>query len=150
MATFVATAGYIGQVPRAPGTAGSAVGLMIYAAVRRADSVAIEALSLVVVLLAGLWAAGVVEARLGKDPGQVVIDEVLGILVTMAFLNVSLAGAIIGFFLFRVLDVAKPYPARRLEELQGGAGIMLDDAMAGVYANLSLRALAMVFPGLLS
>lgn len=123
---------------------------MIYAAVRRADSVAIEALSLVVVLLAGLWAAGVVEARLGKDPGQVVIDEVLGILVTMAFLNVSLAGAIIGFFLFRVLDVAKPYPARRLEELQGGAGIMLDDAMAGVYANLSLRALAMVFPGLLS
>ena len=74
---------------------------------------------------------------LGKDPGPVVIDEVLGMLITLAFLDVNSRAPSSGFFLFRVFDVIKPFPAGRLEHLHGGSGIMLDDAMAGVYAQLS-------------
>lgn len=146
LATFVATAGYVGFVPIAPGTFGSLVGLLIYAALRPVHSVALESVVLVLALLIGVWSAELVERQLGKDPGPVVIDEVLGMLVTLAFLDVTIAGAIVGFFMFRLLDVVKPYPAGRLEHLHGGPGIMLDDAMAGVYSNLALRGLILVFP----
>lgn len=148
LAMFLATAGYVGFFPIAPGTAGSAAGLLVYAAVRSAHSPSIEIAAIVVTLVAGIWAAGVVERALGKDPGPVVIDEVLGMLVTLALLDVTIAGAVVGFFIFRVFDVVKPYPAGRLEHLHGGSGIMLDDAMAGIYANLVLRLLIVVAPGL--
>lgn len=147
VATFVATAGYVGFVPVAPGTFGSAVGLLVYAVVRAGGSLWLEAAVLVLALAIGVWAAEDVERQMGKDPGAVVIDEVLGMLVTLAFLDVTIAGAVLGFFLFRLLDVIKPPPARRLENLHGGAGIMLDDLMAGVYANLTLRACIILFPG---
>lgn len=147
LAMFVATAGYVGLVPIAPGTFGSAVGLVIYAAIRLIDSVAVEAAVLLLALAAGMWAAHRVERELGKDPAPVVIDEVLGMLVTLAFLDVSVIGAVVGFVVFRMLDVIKPYPAGRLEALHGGPGIMLDDAMAGVYGNLMLRALIALWPG---
>jgi phosphatidylglycerophosphatase A len=150
IATFIATAGYVGFVPVAPGTFGSAVGLAIYAIVRTTGSQALEAAILVVVLLAGLWSASCVERDRGKDPGVVVIDEVLGMLVTLAFLNVTVIGALVGFFLFRALDVVKPYPAGRFEHLPGGAGIMLDDVMAGVYSNLAIRAVTVFLPGTLA
>ena len=148
LAMFLATAGYVGFFPIAPGTAGSAVGLLVYAAVRSAHSASLEIGVIVVTLVVGIWAAGVVERALGKDPGPVVLDEVLGMLITLALLDVSVSGALVGFFIFRVLDVLKPFPAGRLEHLHGGSGIMLDDAMAGIYANLVLRLLIFVGPGL--
>ena len=136
LAMFLATAGYVGFFPIAPGTAGSAAGLLVYVLDSRgAQSGSIELAAIAVILVVGIWAADVVERQLGKDPGPVVIDEVLGMLVTLALLDVTIAGAIVGFFVFRVLDVLKPYPAGRLEHLHGGPGIMLDDAMAGIYAN---------------
>jgi phosphatidylglycerophosphatase A len=147
LALFLATAGYVGFVPVAPGTAGSAAGLVVYAAMRAAHSAQVELAVIAAVLAIGIWAAGAVERMLGKDPGPVVIDEVLGMLVTLALLDVTLPGALIGFLLFRIFDVAKPFPAGRLEHLHGGSGIMLDDAMAGIYANLVLRALIMLAPG---
>jgi phosphatidylglycerophosphatase A len=70
----------------------------------------------------------------------VVIDEVMGMLVTLFLNPVGWAGAVGGFLLFRIADVVKPFPANRLEQLSSGIGIMADDAMAGVYANLALRA----------
>lgn len=146
-ALFVATAGYAGFAPIAPGTAGSVVGLALYMAMRWADNAALEASALIVSLVFGMWAAGVVERELGKDPGPVVIDEVHGMLVTVAFLDVTALGAFLGFVLFRVYDVIKPYPAGRLEHLHGGPGIMLDDLMAGLYGNLTLRLLIFAFPG---
>ena len=79
---------------------------------------------------------------LNKTPESthVVIDEVMGMLITM-FLNPSgWIGALLGFFLFRVFDVVKPYPSDRLEKLHGGVGVMADDGMAAVYANAALRA----------
>jgi phosphatidylglycerophosphatase A len=149
-ATFLATAGYVGYIPIAPGTFGSAVGLAVYAAVRWSDNVIVEGVVLLIALVMGIWAADLVEKELGKDPSAVVIDEVLGMLVTLAFINASISAAIAGFFLFRLFDVIKPYPAGRLEHLHGGPGIMLDDAMAGVYANLSLRGLIVLFPAALA
>lgn len=150
MALFLATAGYVGFAPIAPGTFGSAVGLVVYLLVRRGDSLILEAAVLAAAFIVGVWSAGLVERQMGKDPGAVVIDEILGMLATVAFLNVTLLGAAIGFVIFRVLDVIKPYPAGRLEHLHGGAGIMLDDAMAGLYSNLVLRALMLAFPGALA
>jgi phosphatidylglycerophosphatase A len=67
-------------------------------------------------------------------------------LITLAFIPVGLSGALAGFFLFRIFDVLKPFPARQLESLHGGLGVMADDAMAAIYANLSLRALLWVAP----
>ena len=150
VAKFIATAAYVGFVPVAPGTFGSMAGLFVYGAVRLTGSATVEAAVIAVALVAGLWSAGVVERLLGKDPGPVVIDEVLGMLVTLAFLDVNPIGAVVGFFLFRVLDVMKPFPAGRLEHLHGGAGIMLDDAMAAVYGNLIMRGLIGVLPGVLT
>ena len=67
------------------------------------------------------------------------IDEVVGMLITLVFIPVGIVEAVIGFLLFRIFDVIKPYPAGRLERLHGGLGVMADDAMAAVYANLALR-----------
>jgi phosphatidylglycerophosphatase A len=75
-----------------------------------------------------------------------VIDEVVGMLITLAFVPVGWTGALAGFFLFRLFDVVKPWPARALERLHGGLGVMADDAMAAVYANASLRLLLWLFP----
>ena len=107
----------------------------------------VEAAVLLAILLVGVWSADRVERELGKDPSAVVIDEVAGMLVTVAFLDVSITGGLAAFLIFRVLDVIKPYPAGRLEHLHGGPGIMLDDVMAGVYGNLIMRALMAFFPG---
>jgi phosphatidylglycerophosphatase A len=150
IATFIASAGYVGFVPVAPGTFGSAVGLVIYAAVRWTDSIIVEGVVVLIALVIGIWSADVVEKEMGKDPGAVVIDEVLGMLVTLAFLDVTPLGAAVGFFIFRVLDVIKPYPAGRLEHLPGGPGVMLDDAMAGVYSNVMMRILIALLPGTLA
>jgi phosphatidylglycerophosphatase A len=150
VALFIATAGFVGFVPVAPGTAGSAVGLFIYVVLRAFDSSVGEGLAIVLSLVVGIWSADVVERQLGKDPGPVVIDEVLGMLVTLAFLNVTAVGAIVGFILFRVYDVVKPYPAARLENLHGGPGIMLDDLVAGIYGHLTMRLLMMLLPGVLA
>lgn len=147
LATFVATAGYVGFVPIAPGTFGSAVGLLVYAAVRTTNSWMFEGVTLAVALVAGIWAADRLERQLGKDPGAVVIDEVLGMLVTLAFLDVNVTGAVFGFVLFRALDVIKPPPAARLEHLHGGPGIMFDDLMAGLYGHVIMRMAIALFPG---
>jgi phosphatidylglycerophosphatase A len=147
VARFVATAGYVGYAPTAPGTFGSMAGLVLHALLRWSGSHAAEFIAIVVVLLVGLWAADVMERELGKDPGAVVIDEVVGMLVTLAALDVTPIGGVVGFFVFRVLDIVKPFPAGRLERLHGGPGIMLDDVMAGVYGNLVMRGLIAALPG---
>jgi phosphatidylglycerophosphatase A len=149
IALFLATAGYAGFSPIAPGTAGSIVGLALYVVLRWIDSALVEASAIALVLVLGIWTAGIVEEQLGKDPGPVVIDEVLGMLITLAFLDVTPLGAFVGFVLFRVYDVIKPYPAGRLEDLHGGPGIMLDDLMAGLYGQLTMRVLIAMFPGVL-
>ena len=154
LAVFLATAGYSGYFPIAPGTVGSAVGLVVYAGLRqmqpatRAGVCGLEVLAIAAVFFVGIWAAAISERHFGgTDPGPIVLDEVVGMLITVAFIPVGLSAAIAGFFLFRIFDIIKPFPARRLESLHGGLGVMADDAMAGIYANLSLRLLMFLLPG---
>ena len=140
VAVFVATFGYVGYFPIAPGTAGSAAALGLYAIVRWVGTPATELVTIVAVLIVGVWAAHGTERALNrKDPGAVVIDEVLGMLMTLAFMPLSFWGIVAGFLLFRIFDVIKPFPAGRLEHLPGGFGIMADDAMAGVYGQIVMR-----------
>lgn len=137
---IVATFGYVGYFPVAPGTAGSLAALVLYAIVRWVNHPLFETAVLATIFVVGVWAATRAEEILGvEDPGPVVIDEVLGMLITLAWLPLSLTGVVVGFLLFRIFDIVKPFPARRLEHAPRGWGIMLDDAMAGVYGQVALR-----------
>ena len=147
LAVLLATVAYCGYFPIAPGTVGSAAGLIVYLLVWWTRSPIVEVALIAGTFAAGTWAATQAERHFGGiDPGPVVIDEVLGMLVTLAFIPVGYSGALAGFVIFRVFDVIKPYPANRLEKLHGGLGIMADDAMAGIYANLALRLLMWLLP----
>lgn len=147
LALLIATAGYAGHFPMAPGTVGSAVGLVLFVLVRWAGGGWLEAAAIVALFAAGTWAAGVAEHHYGRrDPGAVVVDEVMGMLVTLAFLPVSWVGALVGFLAFRLTDIVKPWPARSMESLPGGVGVMADDAMAAVYAHLLVRAACWALP----
>jgi phosphatidylglycerophosphatase A len=148
LAVFLSTFAYVGYAPFAPGTAGSAAGLAVYALVAWAGSPLVEAAAIGGLFAAGIWAGTTAERYFGAiDPGPIVIDEVVGMLITLAFIPVGWRAALAGFVLFRVFDVIKPFPAARLERLHGGLGVMADDAMAAVYANLALRAARWAVPG---
>jgi phosphatidylglycerophosphatase A len=136
----VATGFGAGYSPIAPGTAGSLVGLALFWPLQLAAPWA-QLLVTAAVYLVGVAASTRLAQLLGrKDPGAAVVDEVVGMWLSLLFLPFTPATAAVAFLLFRVLDVFKPYPARQLESLPGGWGIMTDDVMAGVYANLLLRA----------
>jgi phosphatidylglycerophosphatase A len=144
----IATVGGVGWFPIAPGTAGSAVGVVIYLLTRGWSAPAQIGL-LVAITLVGIWAASVAEAECKKeDPGHVVIDEVAGQLVTLLLTGVGWKGAIVGFFVFRFFDIVKPPPARQLERLHGGLGIMADDLMAGLYGLGLMMVLVKFWPGM--
>jgi phosphatidylglycerophosphatase A len=148
LAVFLSTFFYVGYAPVAPGTVGSAAGLVVYALVAWTGSSVVEVATIVVLFALGVWAATITERYFGGiDPGPVVLDEVVGMLITLAFIPVGWSGAMVGFFLFRVMDVVKPFPAGRFERLHGGLGVMADDAMAALYANLALRAARWALPG---
>jgi phosphatidylglycerophosphatase A len=139
IALALATALGVGYVRVAPGTFGSAVGLLLWWALPA--SPAIQAGVIVALFIAGSWSGSVAERHFGTtDPSHVVIDEVMGMLITLFLIPVGWRGAAVGFLLFRISDVIKPFPANRLERLPGGIGIMADDGMAALYANLALRA----------
>jgi phosphatidylglycerophosphatase A len=147
LGVFVATCGYLGYVPVAPGTFGSVAGLVVFAAVRWSGSIAIELAVIGFLLAIGVWSANVAEKHFGGvDPAPVILDEVAGMLITLALIPVNLSGAIVGFLLFRLLDVIKPWPANRLESLPGGLGVMADDAMAAVYGNVAMRVIVLLVP----
>ena len=148
LAVLLATAGGVGFVPVAPGTAGSAVGILIYFLTYRWSASAQIAL-LGAITIVGVWAAHEAERHFGReDPGAVVIDEVAGQLLTLFLLGVGALGATLGFLVFRVLDVVKPWPARQLEALPGGLGIMADDLMAGAYGWILLLLASRWLPGM--
>jgi phosphatidylglycerophosphatase A len=151
LALLISTVGYIGYAPVAPGTFGSAAGLFVFYAVRSSGSIAVEAAVIVLLFAIGIWSGTVAEHHFGGvDPGPIVLDEVVGMLITLFLLPVNWAGALVGFLVFRVLDVLKPFPSARFEKLPGGLGVMADDGMAALYGNLLMRVLLFVAPGWLS
>jgi phosphatidylglycerophosphatase A len=148
LAVLIATVGGLGYAPVAPGTFGSAAGILIYWFTRHWPTS--WQLGLIVVITSvGVWAATRAEQHFGKeDPGAVVIDEVAGQLVTLAFTGAGLAAMVVGFFVFRILDIIKPFPADRFERLHGGTGIMADDVMAGIYGCILLHLAIRFIPAL--
>jgi phosphatidylglycerophosphatase A len=122
-----------GHVPIAPGTAGTLGAIPLYLLVRPLGLAAVAATAALVTIV-GLWASGHVERRLGtKDPQIVCIDEVAGVFVTWLAAPSSTRGLVVGVILFRIFDQWKPWPARAAERLGGGAGVMLDDVVAGAW-----------------
>ena len=148
LALAIASAGYTGFFPLAPGTVGSAVGIVVWGVARFSGAGLVTDVVLAAALLGlGAWAATAAERRLGTtDPGPVVIDEVMGMCVTMVAAPFTWQAALAGFLLFRVFDIVKPPPARQLERCHGGWGIMLDDLAAGVYAWGALALLVWLVP----
>ena len=132
----LATGGGSGYSPVASGTVGSAVGLAVWALVGGLEPLGFAAVCAGVIAL-GIWAAGRAEKIFGgHDDGRITIDEVAGMLVSLASLPFRPEVAGVGFLLFRLFDIWKPFPARAAERLPGGLGVMADDLVAGAYANL--------------
>ena len=149
LAVFICTFGYLGYAPVAPGTIGSMAGLLVYFGLRWAGAGPIaDAVIIALLFAAGVWSGTHAERYFGgTDPGPGIIDEVVGMLITLFLLPATLLVALAGFFVFRALDVIKPYPANRLEGLHGGLGMMADDAMSAVYSNLLMWLLLWLMPG---
>jgi len=134
-----------GLAPMAPGSVGSLVAILIYSfAPVDEDSVALFAL-IGVGFFVGIWATGTLTTPTNPDPRRAVFDEFVGVWVTCLLLPKTVEWMAAAFFCFRVLDVAKPWPIRRLERLHGGLGIMSDDLIAGVYGAALLNGLRLAF-----
>jgi phosphatidylglycerophosphatase A len=143
LSLFFASACYIGRIPGAPGTYASLATTLVYFLVYRIHLRIQPELHLSAVCLitaAGVFTAARASRNLGKeDPSLVVIDEVAGQLTAFLLLPVNLFNLVAGTVLFRLFDIWKPFPIRRLEPLKNGVGIMADDLLAGIYANLVLQ-----------
>ncbi len=143
---FFATGAYVGNVPFAPGTFGSLLGLVVCFLLTTVP-ISVAAIIVVALILFSVWVSEHAEKMMGKkDPGSVVIDEVAGMVVTMIGIPFGVVTAITGFILFRLLDIVKPPPVRFFQDdLAGGAGIVMDDVAAGIIANILLRAVCLVW-----
>ena len=137
---WIATGFYTGNIPWAPGTFGTLPGLFVCFFLSRMP-LAVSILLVAALIGLAIWIAGEAEKMLGQqDPGCIVIDEIAGMAVTLLAIPFSLQTAIAGFLLFRFFDVIKPPPIRTIDrKVHGGVGIVMDDVIAGVFANLVLR-----------
>ena len=137
---FIATGAGSGYLPKAPGTWGTLVGLLLWWPLAGLSLTAYLA-TVAVLFIVGVACAGAAEKILDRgDPGVVVIDEIVGVLIALAAVPLHPAAALAGFALFRLFDIAKPFPVGWVDRhLHGGLGIMLDDVAAGLYALLVLH-----------
>ena len=137
LAILIATAGGAGFMPRAPGTAGSLVGVLIYLLMEQLHAGSYFLHVLLLLLIAGTLAAHRVEAFWGHDSQRIVIDEVIGQMIAYGVAagrtRLSTFSIVAGFVLFRFFDIVKPFPIHRLERLPGGVGVIADDVGAGLY-----------------
>ena len=142
---LIATGFYSGYLPKAPGTWGSLVGLLLFLLLQNLS------LHFYIAFVAGLFivgsfAAGETEKILDtRDPGIVVIDEIVGMLIALTAIPLTPLNLLLGFILFRIFDIVKPFPIRLIDQrFHGGLGIMLDDVVAGIYALVALHALSRI------
>jgi phosphatidylglycerophosphatase A len=137
---FLATGFGVGYSPVAPGTLGTLIAIPVYYFLSEIPSPLYE-ITLIAFFFLSVWISENAEIFFGKkDDQRIVIDEIMGFLITMLWVPKTIRFIIIGFFLFRVFDILKPFPIRRLEKrLKGGFGVVLDDVAAGVYSNIILQ-----------
>ena len=139
---FFATGGFIGNIPFAPGTFGTILGLPLCFFLSKTELPLGVFLAVILIAFAILIAHHAEKILKKNDPGCIIIDEIAGLVVTFIGLKFDITSAIAGFIIFRFFDILKPFPIRFLEKkVPGGAGIVIDDIMAGVYSNLVLRVL---------
>lgn len=137
---FIATGAYVGYLPKAPGTWGAAMGVLMWCAVRSLPQ-GVYWIIVGVLCVAGMISAGAVEKIVDKgDPGIVVIDEIVGQLITLGLAPLHPGAALTGFILFRFFDILKPFPVGWVDQhIHGGIGVMGDDIIAGCYALAFLQ-----------
>jgi phosphatidylglycerophosphatase A len=145
-ARLIATVFGCGYSAFAPGTVGSAAGVLLFWPMATAGWAWQTAASIVLFVVGSVAAGRAARLVNRKDPSIVVVDEVVGQWVTLTALPFTPLTAGLGFLLFRVMDIVKPWPARDLENVPGGWGIMADDVAAGIYANLVVRVGLLVWP----
>ena len=139
IARLIATGFYTGYAPKAPGTAGSLFGLFLYWAIPESKSV-YSLVGIALIFFTGVWAANQVEKETKVHDNQIiVIDEIVGMLITVALFEKTLIWLVVGFLLFRFFDIMKPFPANSSEKIPHGWGVMMDDVIAGIYSALCLR-----------
>jgi len=135
---LISTFFYIGYLPLAPGTYASLAGILIYFLIK--DSLFCYASVTLGVTVAGFLISGAAEKTFSqKDARCIVIDEVSGMLLCFFLIPFHLVNLILGFALFRIFDITKPYPAKRIQNLNGSRGVMLDDIIAAIYTNIILH-----------
>ena len=139
LALWIATGGYTGYVGVVPGTVGSVVGVVLYLPMV-GISVPIQLMITGAVFVLGVWASNRAEAIFKlKDARPIVIDEIVGMWISLISVANGITHFIAAFLLFRIFDIVKPFPARQAERLKGGLGVMTDDVIAGIYANAALQ-----------
>ena len=138
---------YLGHSPFMPGTMGSLGGLAVYFLVRNNEI--LYGFSILFLFVLGIMFSGEAEkVYKQKDAKMIVIDEACGMLLALFFVPMNLFAVILGFFLFRIFDILKPPPAKKMEKLTGSLGIMFDDIVAAIYTNLILQVIFRFFMGL--
>lgn len=136
---------YLGHSPFMPGTVGSLAGLLVYYFVKDKD--AVYAFTILFLFGLGVLFAGEAEKIYKrKDASMIVIDEACGMLLALFFVPYNLFIIVLGFFLFRIFDILKPPPAKRMEKLTGSMGIMFDDIVAALYTNMILQIISRFLP----
>jgi phosphatidylglycerophosphatase A len=129
---------YTGYIPAASGTFGSMIALIIYL-IPGFESPNILIFVILIIFGLGIKASSIMEKRYGHDPAEVTIDEIVGMWIALLFLPKTIFVVIGAFIAFRIFDIIKPFPAREADAMHGGIGIMLDDVIAGIYANLLMQ-----------
>ncbi|MFQ5480564.1 MAG: phosphatidylglycerophosphatase A [Thermodesulfobacteriota bacterium] len=142
---FLATGTYLGLIPFAPGTFGTLWGVVI-AFLMRGAGTGVQGAVIVIVTLVSIFLSGkAIRIFASKDPSAVVCDEVAGYLAAFFLIPFTLFNAILVFILFRIFDIVKPYPVSYIDRtVPGGAGVVLDDIMAGIYANIAAQFILLI------
>ncbi len=141
---IIATGFYSGYAPFFPGTVGSFLGLFLYWAIPGSESIYLL-FFIIILFFVGVWSATEVEKQSKtKDNQIIVIDEIVGTLITFFLFEKNIIWLIIGFILFRLFDIYKFFPAKDAERLPQGWGVMMDDVVAGIYGAISLRLIFLI------
>jgi len=143
---FFASGFLTGYFPIASGTVGSFLAILIYLFIPGFSEPYILVIFILIFLIIGIYTSDFAEKVYGFDPPEVVIDEIVGMWITMLFVPKTYVLSAIGFLLFRVFDIIKPFPAKQSQQIKGGLGIMIDDLIAGFYSLIILHIILLIFP----
>ncbi len=141
---FLGSGFYTGYIPVASGTFGSLAALIIYY-IPGFEKPFVIIPAILIFIFYGIFVGNKFDEVYGKDPAECTIDEVVGMWISLLFLPKLILISMAAFFIWRFMDIVKPYPARKLEKLKGGLGIMIDDVIAGFYSLIVLHIILIIF-----